>query len=214
MQKNNFGNTIKGGGMLHVDMTPSSIKMLGKRKRNLETTIFAAQEEKKPKDCQSDTVYSGGAIPTNSMTTPTSIIQNSPQPLLDTTNSPQGAAQPKRIKVTPLQPEQPIPPVPQTSTPTLLVTPDTGNKSSISDSEDQISESDSEDQILESDTEGKSDCFKCVEKNNKIQTLQFTEFQLRAQVASTQRLYTSTGKDLKESTKNYKKFRQDWASSK
>ena len=137
LQKNNFGNTIKGGGKLHVDMTPSSIKMSGKRKRNSETTISAAHEGKKPKD---------------------SIIVHS------------------------------------------------------SDSEDQISESDSEDP--ESDTEGKSDCVKCVEKNNKIQTLQFTELQLRTQVASSVRLYTSTEKDLKESTKNYQKFRQDWLSTK
>ena len=95
--------------------------MSGKRKS--ETTISAAHEEKKPKDSQSIIVHSSGATSTNTMTTPTSV-QNSLQPLLDTTNSPQGAAQPKRIKATtPLQPEQPIPSVPQSSTPTLSMTP-------------------------------------------------------------------------------------------
>ena len=44
------------------------------------------------------------------MTTPTSVIQNSPQPLPNTTNSPQGTQQPKRIRANPLQPGQPIPP--------------------------------------------------------------------------------------------------------
>ena len=81
--------------------------MSGKRK--LETTVSAVHKEKKPRDSQTIIVHSSGATSKDTMTTPTSI-QNSPQPLLDTTNSPQGAAQPKRIKVTPLQPGQPIPP--------------------------------------------------------------------------------------------------------
>ena len=94
--------------------------MSGKRKS--ESTISAPHEEKKPKDSQSIIVHSSEPTSTNTMTTPTSV-QNSLQPLLDTTNSLQGAAQPKRIKINHLQPEQPIPPVPQTSTPTLPVAP-------------------------------------------------------------------------------------------
>ena len=94
--------------------------MSGKRK--LETTISAVHEEKKPRDSQSVIDHSSGATSTNTMATPTSV-QKSPQPLLDTTNSPQGATTPKRIKVTPLQPGQPIPSVPQTSTPALPVIP-------------------------------------------------------------------------------------------
>ena len=81
--------------------------MSGKRK--LETTISAAHEEKKSKDGQSNIDHSSGVISTNTMTTPTSVIQNSSQTLLNTTNSPPGTQQPKRIKVTPLQPGQPIP---------------------------------------------------------------------------------------------------------
>ena len=81
--------------------------MSGKRKS--ESTISAAHEEKKPKDSQSIIVHSSGATSTKTMTTPTSVIQNSSQTLLNTTNSPPGTQQPKRIKVTPLQPGQPIP---------------------------------------------------------------------------------------------------------
>ena len=80
--------------------------MSGKRKS--ETTISAAQ--KKTKDSQSIIVHSSGATSTKTMTTPTSVIQNSPQTLLNTTNSPPDTQQPKRIKATPLQPGQPIPP--------------------------------------------------------------------------------------------------------
>ena len=86
--------------------------MSGKRKRKSETIISAAHEEKKPKDSQSIIVHSSGATSTNTMTTPTSFIQNSPQTLLNTTNSPPGTQQPKKInsiKATPLQPGQPIP---------------------------------------------------------------------------------------------------------
>ena len=82
--------------------------MSGKRKRKSETTISAAHEEKKPKDSQSINVHSSGATSTNTLTTPTSIVQNSSQPLLNTTNNPPGTQQPKRIKATPLQPGQPI----------------------------------------------------------------------------------------------------------
>ena len=81
--------------------------MSGKRK--LETTVSAVHEEKKPKDCQSIIDHSSGATSTNNMATPTSVTQNSPQTLLNTTNNPPGTQQPKRIKVTPLQPGQPIP---------------------------------------------------------------------------------------------------------
>ena len=82
--------------------------MSGKRKRKSETTISAAHEEKKPKDSQSINVHSSGATSTNTLTTPTSIVQNSSHPLLNTTNNPPGTQQPKRIKATPLQPGQPI----------------------------------------------------------------------------------------------------------
>ena len=81
--------------------------MSGKRKS--ETTISAVHEEKKPKDFQSIIDHSSGATSTNTMATPTSVIQNSPQTLLNTTNSPPGTPQPKRIKAAPLQPGQPIP---------------------------------------------------------------------------------------------------------
>ena len=82
--------------------------MSGKRKS--ETTISAAHEVKKPKNSQSIIDHSSGVTSTNTMTAPTSVIQNSSQTLLNTTNSPPGTQQPKRIKATPLQPGQPIPP--------------------------------------------------------------------------------------------------------
>jgi hypothetical protein len=82
--------------------------MSGKRKS--EATISAAHEEKKPKDSQSIIVHSNGATSTKTITSPTSVIQNSPQTLLNTTNSLPGTQQPKRIKATPLHPGQPIPP--------------------------------------------------------------------------------------------------------
>ena len=89
--------------------------MSGKRKS--ESTISAAHEEKKPKDSQSIIVHSSGATSTKTMTTPTSVIQNSPQTLLNTTNRLPGTQQPKKINsikattitATPLQPGQPIP---------------------------------------------------------------------------------------------------------
>ena len=86
--------------------------MSGKRK--LETTVSAVHEEKKPKDSQSIIDDSSGATSTKTMTTPTSVIQNSPQTLLNTTNRLPGTQQPKKIKATtitatPLQPGQPIP---------------------------------------------------------------------------------------------------------
>ena len=58
-------------------------------------------------------VHPSGATSTNTMTTPTSVMQNSPKTLPNTTNSPQGQGtpqQPKSIVATPLQPGQPIPP--------------------------------------------------------------------------------------------------------
>ena len=86
--------------------------MSGKRKS--ETTISAVHEEKKPKDFQSIIDHSSGATSTNTMATPTSVIQNSPQTLLNTTNRLPGTQLPKKIKATtitatPLQPGQPIP---------------------------------------------------------------------------------------------------------
>jgi hypothetical protein len=85
--------------------------MSGKRKS--ETTVSAVHEEKKPKDGQSIIDHSSGATSTKTMTTPTSVIQNSPQTLLNTTNSLPGIQQPKRIpsiKATPLKPGQSKPP--------------------------------------------------------------------------------------------------------
>ena len=58
--------------------------MSGKRKS--ESTISAAHEEKKPKDSQSIIVHSSGATSTKTMTTPTSVIQNSPQTHLNVVN--------------------------------------------------------------------------------------------------------------------------------
>ena len=55
--------------------------MSGKRKS--ESTISAPHEEKNPKDSQSIIVHSSGATSTKTMTTPTSVIQNSPQTLLN-----------------------------------------------------------------------------------------------------------------------------------
>ena len=81
--------------------------MSGKRK--LETTISTVHVEKKPRDSQSIIDHSSGVTSTNTMTAPTSVIQNSSQTLLNTTNSPPGTQQPKKIKVTPFQPGQPIP---------------------------------------------------------------------------------------------------------
>ena len=58
-------------------------------------------------------VHPSGSTSTNTMTTPTSVMQNSPKTLPNTTNTtPQQATpgQPKSIVATPLQPGQPIPP--------------------------------------------------------------------------------------------------------
>ena len=82
-------------------------------KRKSESTICAGHEEKKPKDSRRSIVHSSEATSTKTMTTPTSVIQNSPQTHLNTNNSPPGSQQPEMInsiKATPLQPGQPIPP--------------------------------------------------------------------------------------------------------
>ena len=58
-------------------------------------------------------VHPSGSTSTNTMTTPTSVMQNSPKTLPNTTNTtPQQGTpgQPKSIVATPLQPGQPIPP--------------------------------------------------------------------------------------------------------
>ena len=52
-------------------------------KRKSESTICAGHEEKKPKDSRSSIVHSSEATSTKTMTTPTSVIQNSPQTLLN-----------------------------------------------------------------------------------------------------------------------------------
>ena len=57
-------------------------------------------------------VHPSGSTSTNTMTTPTSVMQNSPKTLPNTTNTPQQGTpqQPKSIVATPLQPGQAIPP--------------------------------------------------------------------------------------------------------
>ena len=58
-------------------------------------------------------VHPSGSTLTNTMTTPFSVMQNSPKILTNPTNCPQSQGtphQPKSIVATPLQPGQPIPP--------------------------------------------------------------------------------------------------------
>ena len=57
-------------------------------KRKSESTISAGHEEKKPKDSRSSIVHSSEATSTKTMTTPTSVIQNSPQTHLNTKQQP------------------------------------------------------------------------------------------------------------------------------
>ena len=148
--------------------------MSGKRKS--ESTISAAHEEKKPKDSQSIIVHSSGATSTKTLTTPTSVIQNSPQTLLNTaTNSPPGSQQPKMvnlIKATPLQPEHPIP---SGSTVFML-----GGKTFCIPKAWADTTSVSAQKALD---ELK---IECVEKTRKIQALKITKVRLNTELASTQ----------------------------
>ena len=95
-------------GKLQIFSQPTTVQQQQQPQQNqLQQPQQVQQTPVQNQPRQSIIVHPSGSTSNNTMTTPTSVMQNSPKTILNTTPY-QGT--PKNIVATPLQPGQPIPP--------------------------------------------------------------------------------------------------------